>query len=99
MLTIKNTIGKTKAEAIKNASGRQPINVKKIVMIAVGIAVVGAIAYFILNRKKKDEGVTVDADATDASGLPEGISGASVETASGTGEGTNVEVPIEMSVN
>lgn len=95
MLTIKNTIGKTKAEAIKNASGKQPINVKKIVMIAVGIAVVGAIAYFILNRKKKQEGTTVEGEATDVTGLSDGL----VEAASGTGDSSMTEVPIEMSAN
>jgi len=99
MLTIKNTIGRTKAEAIKNGSGRQPINVKKIVMIAVGITVVGVIAYFLLNRKKKEEGATVDADATDVTGQPDEILGASVETGGETGDGSTIDVPIEMSAN
>jgi hypothetical protein len=103
MLTIKNTIGGVKAEAIKNASGKKPVNTKKILII-VGVGLlIGAVTYFILNRKKKAGQGTVESDFTDASGLPEGITTvgetiAAPISSETVGEGVMINVP-EMSPN
>jgi len=101
MLTIKNTIGRTKAEAIKNASGKKPIDTKKILII-VGIGLlIGAITYFILNRKKNADQGTVDADFTDASMPDTTVPGETIvapASSESVGDGTTISTPLDSSI-